>query len=393
MLQPSSQHAFDREGRTFPEEASLTEIMAGLLPAIIALYEPDTGRLRFMNDQVTSLLGFSREETTRWKDGLSALLYHEDAAGVKAALEEYAAQDTSGVFFVNCRFNSKKEEYRYFSLEGKAAGGESNGAPRAVLLVAHDRTDMQACKQEQEAFAYAASHDLHAPLRKITIFTEWMRSKTGHLLDKEAQMYLSRIQHAAGDMKLLLDGLLEFSEADRHQAPFEKTDLNRILEEVKKEAGQILEEAQATITAGDLPSPEAIPVQMKRLFFHLIHNAVRFAKENVPPHIEIAAQKLSKNEMGQYRLTGCPFYKIEFKDNGIGFEEKYAAECFRMFERINEKAAYPGAGVGLTVCKRIVENHRGRIFAAGNPGTGAVFTILLPERQEQLSDKNLLYGI
>lgn len=240
-----------------------------------------------------------------------------------------------------------------------------------------DRTN-----KELEEFAYIASHDLQEPLRKITSFSERLKEKLPPNLEPDVQLYLNRMLAATDNMRTLIDNLLEFSRTSRISEPFVKTDLNNIISEVRADLELKIEESKTKITSDVLPTIDAIPMQMRQLFTNLFTNAIKFRSPGDVPKIAITSQLVSEEEKESRQLrTNSQYYRIVVKDFGIGFDPEYSLKIFQIFQRLHGKAEYPGSGIGLAICKKIVENHTGIIFAESEPGNGAEFIILLPESQ------------
>jgi len=242
--------------------------------------------------------------------------------------------------------------------------------------------------RELEEFAYVASHDIQEPLRKITTFSDRLSEKYKDVLTGDGALYLSRIIASAENMRMLINDLLEFSRVSKTEQSFETTNLNFILKQVKTDLELIIEESGTTINAHGLPVVDAISSQMKQLFSNIITNAIKFHKEGVPPVINIDARILTAKEKLSFELIpGNIYHKIEITDNGIGFENEYATRIFQVFQRLHGKSEYPGSGIGLAICKKILEYHHGLIYAENIPDTGARFVFILP--QHQLKDRIL----
>jgi PAS domain S-box-containing protein len=235
---------------------------------------------------------------------------------------------------------------------------------------------------ELEEFAYVASHDMQEPLRKLITFSERLTAKFQDVLQDDGQMYLSRIVAATNNMRLLIDNLLDFSRISRTGEAFETTELGNVLHKVLSDLEVSIEEKQATVTAGKLPVIEAQGPQMKQLFTNILSNALKFRQPTVPPVINITSEPVPAEEVIRQGLRNqTRYYKIQFTDNGIGFEQEYADRIFQIFQRLHGKAEYPGSGIGLAICKKIVEYHSGLIYAKSQLGEGAVITVILPEKQ------------
>lgn len=239
--------------------------------------------------------------------------------------------------------------------------------------------ELEYSNKELEEFAYIASHDLQEPLRKISIFTDRLNKCLLSWEDRDARMYMNRICASAQSMRVLIDSLLDFSRISRTSKPFVPTDLNVLLQQACNDLDLVIEETGTTIEAPVLPCLPVIPAQIKQLFYNIISNAIKFRKADLPQRIEITTEKLSEYECLALQLpVNGDYHKIAFRDAGIGFDEIYAHTIFQIFQRLHGKSEYPGSGIGLAICKKIVDQHDGVIYAEGMPGEGAVFTVLLP---------------
>lgn len=228
---------------------------------------------------------------------------------------------------------------------------------------------------ELEQFAYVASHDLQEPLRKITSFGGLLAAEAGASLNAEARDYLDRMLGAVRRMQALINDLLALSRVSTRGQPPVPVDLNRTLAEVVSDLESRVTAAGARVEVGPLPTIEADPVQMHQLFQNLVGNAVKFRREGVAPVVRV------------YAAAGDPpgsdagdAVDIVVEDNGIGFEDKYAERIFGVFQRLHNRTAYEGTGIGLAVCRKIVTRHGGTITARGTPGSGARFLVRLPRR-------------
>lgn len=240
--------------------------------------------------------------------------------------------------------------------------------------------ELEANNKELQTFNYVASHDLQEPLRKIQTFISRLVDKDLDSLSENGKQYLLRIQDSSQRMRVLIDDLLKFSRANKTEQIFEKTDLNEVLDNSKLELAQIIEEKKAKIINDKLPNLNVIPFQVQQLFTNLISNSLKYSQENVAPIIAINISKVDASEEDSIPVNEKnKYYKIIFKDNGIGFDSEYSEKIFLLFNRLHNKDEYSGTGIGLAICKKIVENHKGFIFADGEINKGATFTIYLPQ--------------
>jgi len=188
-------------------------------------------------------------------------------------------------------------------------------------------------------------------------------------------------------MRLLINNLLEFSRVTKSTQPFTSVNLNFILRQVKTDLELTIEETGTVINAADLPTIEASVTQMNQLFTNIINNAIKFHKPNKNPIIDIRASAITNEEKLAHHLPlRKAYHRITITDNGIGFEEEYATKIFQIFQRLHGKAEYPGSGIGLAICKKIVEHHNGIIFAENIPEQGAQFVIVLPDKQAEIKN-------
>ncbi|MGL2966214.1 sensor histidine kinase [Flavobacterium sp. XGLA_31] len=250
----------------------------------------------------------------------------------------------------------------------------------ASLSLEQQNLELEASNKELLAFNYVASHDLQEPLRKIQTFASRLTEKENDNISDTGKDYLNRINNSVERMRILIDDLLQYSRATKTEKVFETVNLNHLLENAKSDLLQSIEEKNAVITSEKLPKMKVIPFQIQQLFANLISNSLKYSKENVVPEIKISCKKVTAADEALIpKTTKDKFYKITFEDNGIGFEQIYAEKIFVLFNRLHNKNEYAGTGIGLAICKKIVENHKGFIFAHGKPTVGATFTIYLSE--------------
>ncbi|MCW3077686.1 MAG: sensor signal transduction histidine kinase, phytochrome A-like protein [Bacteroidetes bacterium] len=232
---------------------------------------------------------------------------------------------------------------------------------------------------ELTSFTYIASHDLKEPLRKIRLFINRIHERNQELFTPETKEDFSRISSAADRMQALIDALLNYSQVNNTQFKMESIDLNSIVDEVRNNLQEIIADKLAVINVGDLPTLNIIPIQFTQLFTNLISNAIKYSRSDVSPVISIDAKIISSRDIfTEVSLPEGSYWQISFKDNGIGFEQKYEHKIFELFQRLHDKEDYPGTGIGLAICNKVVQNHKGIMTASGDTNTGATFNIYLP---------------
>jgi len=227
---------------------------------------------------------------------------------------------------------------------------------------------------ELEQFAFVASHDLQEPLRKIQAFGDRLKVKCEPIQAPDIQDYLERMQSASARMRTLINDLLTFSRVIRSSEPFVPVDLRVVTTEVLGDLEVRIEKSGAKVELGELPTIEADPLQMRQLMLNLLSNALKFQPPGGHPVINISSSVSTP-------ISREPQCEIRVQDNGIGFDEKYMDKIFAVFQRLHGRTEYEGTGVGLAVCRRIVDRHHGTITANSQPGKGATFIVTLPLKQ------------
>jgi PAS domain S-box-containing protein len=257
----------------------------------------------------------------------------------------------------------------------------------------HERTILQYQKELEQknqelarnnndltSFNYIASHDLQEPLRKIQTFCNLINADMSQELSAQTRDYFQRILKASARMQNLISSLLNYSRMTSRGMDFEMTDLNSILDDAINNLREILDESHAVIEHECLPVISCVPLQISQLFTNLMLNSIKYKAADVSPRIQITASEVQADEIDFPEMLPdkSNYWKITFSDNGIGFEQQYADRIFELFQRLHSRFEYEGTGIGLAICKKIVQNHKGFIYADGKPGLGASFVIYLP---------------
>jgi signal transduction histidine kinase len=265
---------------------------------------------------------------------------------------------------------------------------ESKKSEEKIKLLNHqlieNNEQLKTTIEELDRFAYVASHDLQEPLRKIMLFSDKLLNRQKRMIDEDESIYLDKIVRASNRMQQLVHDLLKFSRHTDEAISFEKIDLNIILSDVLADIEHETGKKDASINADILPVIWGVPSQIRQLFQNLISNALKFTKAGSSPEINIRTKELNGHlleDMGG--KPGQVFHQIIISDNGIGFDPKYANDIFVVFKRLHSYHEFEGTGIGLSICKKIIERHHGHIRAESTPDKGASFIITLPDNSGQ----------
>ena len=244
--------------------------------------------------------------------------------------------------------------------------------------------ELRRSNQNLEEFAHVASHDMKEPLRKIRTFSSRLKTRLPEGLDGSDASLIDRIDLAAERMQSLVDDLLDFSRVSERPRDLVLVDLNEKVKKVLADLELPMEERGARVDLGLLPAVQGNERQLEQLFYNLISNSLKYSKPHVPPEIVISSRIVHGSEVSAFSNLPADqqtksFHLIQITDNGIGFEQKYAEQIFRIFHRLHGKSEFSGTGVGLSIAKKVIENHNGYIWATSEPDKGSTFYILLPK--------------
>jgi signal transduction histidine kinase len=368
------------------ESSNLAEIVGNFGSWQLSI---DTTEYTF-SDNIYRLLGCEPQSFKDGQDDFLKFVHPEDLLYFEGITSKRLQNDNLPAF--TYRIIRKDKQFRYFRTTGRIVTNKSGqniligttsdvtDEVLASLSLEQQNIELEASNKELLAFNYVASHDLQEPLRKIQTFISRLSEKEGDALTEEGKEYINRIHLSVERMRILIDDLLQYSRANKTEKVFEEVDLNDLLENAKVDLAQSIEEKNAVIKNDVLPTITVIPFQIQQLFINLLGNSLKYSKEKGVPKIKISCEKVIAFEEELIpKKTKDKYYKITFEDNGIGFEQEYAEKIFVLFNRLHNKNEYAGTGIGLAICKKIVENHKGYIFAKGEPNKGSVFTIYLSE--------------
>ena len=249
--------------------------------------------------------------------------------------------------------------------------------------------NLEKANKDLDRFAFMASHDLQEPLRKIRTFSDLLYIKYKEILDDDAKKHISRIQNAAERMQALIKDILTFSKISSDKASFSQSDLNVVVQDVLVDLETTMDQKKAKINIQPLPTLYVNPGLMRPLFFNLIGNALKYCKKDITPVINIHSEiSLNAAKVNGKEMQNKKYCRIYVEDNGIGFNQKYAKQIFDMFKRLHVHSEFEGTGIGLALCKQIVEKHNGYISALSKIDQGATFIISLPVTEPASASSN-----
>ncbi len=331
----------------------------------------------YMNKAWFEFTGYSMEEVA--KAGWMKLLVHpNDWVRIESLIQEkFALREP---FDMELRMRRYDGQYRWiytlaaprFSSSGEFVGYISSNLDITERKEAEEAlqdyaTRLERSNKELEHFAVIASHDLQAPLRKVQFFSDVLKESAAGQLNMESLDYLERMQRAAGRMQNLIDDLLDLSRVIRRGKPFEEMSLSDMMPGVLDEVYEQMKASHGRVEVGNMIDMVGDSSQIRQLLQNLIENGLKFHRPDVPPIVKVNSRILNSHEL-----------EITVEDNGIGFKEEYSEQIFETFRRLHSENAYPGTGIGLSLVKKIVERHGGRIEVQSEEGVGSLFRIILP---------------
>lgn len=377
--------AVNNQLKIFDESSKQAEIL-GKYGSWVLQYDP----LQFTySDNQFRLMGFEPQSFEPSIENVLENIHPEDKFIVENAFQK--AFTSMKIAAINYRIIRKDGKIRQFKTIAKPftdlKGIQSMiGTTQDVthdfnksLQLKQRNTELEKHVKELNDFNQVASHDLQEPLRKIQTFISRISDKDKENMTDAGKEYLSRMERASDRMRVLINDLLQYSKANRAEKNLVPINLNEVLHNSLTELSQNIEDKKAIVNYANLPVINGIHFQMQQLFSNLLSNSLKYSKENITPIIAIDCTEISAKKENLLKDNSLKkYYKINFTDNGIGFEQEYAEKIFLLFNRLHGKTEYQGTGVGLAICKKIVENHKGHIFAIGKPAQGSTFIIFLP---------------
>jgi PAS domain S-box-containing protein len=376
------------------EQEHFIQQIADASPTILYLFDVDSQGMVYINREIFFVLGYSPDEILQYKNSVTKELYHpEDIQLLPSRTESQKTfQQVGSMIQYECRIRNKEGEWKWFLVREIVFKTNDKGNITQILGAALDITRRKEMEKtilqnsmllEQsnaslEEFAYVASHDLKEPLRKISTFGDRLIATQGENMSPDGKIYLNKIIDASQRMQTMITDLLSVSMITGNTA-FESYSLQKILDETLQTLEFKLEQLNASLQLDPLPEAYIIPSQFRQLFQNLLSNSLKFVKPGVQPVISISYSLVPSEKIIHYQLARVDYYhQLRFADNGIGFDNEYAGKIFAIFQRLHGRSEYEGSGIGLAICKKIVEHHGGIIYAQGKEGEGATFTIILP---------------
>jgi two-component system CheB/CheR fusion protein len=382
--------------------------MTNNVPVMIWVAGPDKN-FTFLNNTWLAFTGrtLTKETGIGWTEGV----YPED---LELCLSTYhKAFQNRTPFSIEYRMKRHDGHYRWIlnsAVPTYDSSGEFTGYTGSCTEIhdkrimhqeleqrVHDRTQqlqeannsLERSNNELQQFAYVASHDLQEPLRKIITFSNRLKENFADQMPAAGKEYIEKIHASTSRMRHLIDDLLNFSRISQFEKKFVQTDLNEVLRNVLADFDLLAQENNVNLNIGKLPVVPAVPLQIHQLFHNLVSNAFKFTAKKTNPHIEVASRILPAEELKRYpRLEpSVEYHEIVFRDNGIGFPQEFADQIFVIFQRLHDKDAYSGTGIGLALCRKIARNHMGEIVAESVENIGSAFSVILPASQTSVSDK------
>jgi PAS domain S-box-containing protein len=372
-----------REQQVLEAEAKYRTLVEQI-PAVIYTVSLDKEfKTFYVSPQVEDILGYLSEEWLANPDIWSEGIHPYDRESVLSNMQQAVIKHEP--FRSEYRFKARNgvmlwirdEALPVYDIYGKPAFLQGimldiTERRQAEFALQDYTVQLERSNRELQDFAYIASHDLQEPLRKIQAFGERLETKFADVLQEEGQGYLERMRSSAARMQTLINDLLSYSRVTTKAQPFISVDLEKIAQEVLMDLAERIHENNGRIEIEELPQIEADPLQMRQLFQNLIGNGLKFHRPNIPPRICISGSTIYKgNEK---------YAEITVEDNGIGFDEKYLNRIFQPFQRLHGRGQYEGSGIGLAICRKIVERHDGTISARSSPNEGSTFVIHLPAK-------------
>lgn len=361
-------------------------------PNILYVFDLEEERFVYINKEVEKLLGYTAAEIMALDKTATQELYHPDDLLLLPYRGQKEDATVDPIRHFECRMKNKQGHWRWLLTREVVFRRNKHGNPQQFVGAALDITDrkememmlkqktfqLEQSNASLEEFAYIASHDLKEPLRKISSFGDRLMAKHAGSLDEDGKLFLGKMVESSKRMQTMITDLLAVSRLSGNKS-FEVCNLNELLNETLQTLELEIEKKSAVVEVASLPGARVIPSQIRQLFQNLLSNSLKFVRHDVAPVVKITHRPVCANEAVKLNLPGTKNYlRIDVVDNGIGFDNQFAGKIFAIFQRLHGRSEYGGTGIGLTICKKIVENHEGVIIADSKPGQGSVFSVIIP---------------
>ena len=384
--------------RTLRDQAHFIQSTNDALPDILYVADIATKEILYINHSFEQRLGYETQQNEEHPGNLLSLIYEEDVPGMLSHFEEMKNAEDGQTYEHEYRIKASDGDVHWFRDRNAVFKRDKSGVPVEKIGIAQDITERKKAEQELREsnlhlsyanenlrqFASIASHDLQEPLRKLKLFAADLARRYGAQVPAEGKELIRKMTLTTDRMRRLITEVLEYSRIAYGISEFVPTDLHVILMNLMSDLDLLMEETGTRLNYhDDLPTVRATPPQMNQLFYNLLVNAIKFRKTDVPLLISISSKILSLEDTKHHPelKEEVSYIEIIVADNGIGFDQQFANQIFKIFERLHSTDEYEGTGVGLALCKKIVENHYGHIYAVSQRGEGAAFHIILPLAQ------------
>jgi len=386
----SERHAVDQERDRLLAQAEAAEArFRGLVEsAPDAIVTVDhAGQIVLVNSQVETLFGYTRDELLGQPvEMLVPQRFHVQHVGDR---ERYTAAPRTRPMGAGLALAARRKDGHELPVEISLSPLQTHGElwitaiirdvterrraedelRRTAERLAQQTAELERSNAELQQFAYVASHDLQEPLRMVASYTQLLARRYGDKLDADALEFIDYAVDGARRMQALINDLLAYSRVGTRGMELAPTDCNAVVDQVVADLGAAIEDEQAVVTHDDLPIVDGDTLQLSQLFQNLIGNAIKFHGERAP-RVAVTVERRDRD------------WLFAVRDNGIGIDPEYADRIFVIFQRLHSRAEYAGTGIGLAICKKIVERHGGRIWMESAPGEGTTFYFTLPAREE-----------
>jgi two-component system, chemotaxis family, CheB/CheR fusion protein len=365
---------------------------------LIYIYDFDQQKITFINSKSLEITGFSKKNIEAEEKDIFNPLIHVDDRKILEKQRTLINQSKDSEFFETVfriqnhatrKWTTQMVKELVFARNIKGEVTQCLGVAADITLIKKTNEmllsknkELKQSNQELASFSSIASHDLKEPLRKIMIFSKLLLEKEKDVVSEDSSKHLERIVVSAFRMQQLIEDLLNYSRMSSQKVRFIKTDLNKLLSEVEEDLKELIEDHKVELRIDSMPIIDVIPSQFRQLFFNLINNAIKYSKSGVTPSIRVSSEELASKDMKpQAGNIKSNYFKFTVSDNGIGFSENHKNKIFEPFQRLHGKDEYSGTGIGLAICQKIMDNHKGHIDAGSKEGIGSKFYIYVPQKQ------------